>query len=348
MPLLSRKPRIGYFVSSHGFGHAARTRTILKELQGLAAVTVYSTAPHWFWGDLSVRHERYQADIGCIQKETLTIDEHATCYAYRAFQSEKHRRFDEVSRYHYATPFDGIVSDIAPEPLEFANLLGIKSLLVANFTWLEIYEPMPAMSPVMPELERQYSQADVVCIPGLRTGMTWAKTAFHVDPVAELGSCIREKLNPKTRYTKVIYIDAGRWGADISWHNAANYVNTLFVRIGTRLEHLPENVLQLEFGDVRHADLVKSVDLVVSKPGYGIVTECLANGTPWGCIPRRGFAEDDVLIQAAADANLVKMVDANQLKSLDFHCMCKNQHSSELHFDGAKQIAAHVLTSLTS
>jgi L-arabinokinase len=45
---------------------------------------------------------------------------------------------------------------------------------------------------------------------------------------------------------------------------------------------------------LRYEDLVAASDVVVSKPGYGIVSECIANDTSLLYTPRGRFAEQDV------------------------------------------------------
>jgi L-arabinokinase len=347
-PLPSRLPRIAYFVSSHGFGHAARTRTILEILQKRADVTVFSTTPLWFWGNLAVDHVNYQADIGCIQKGTLNIDELATGLAFRQFQTGFWQRFQQLAVFHTNNPFDLIVTDIAPEPLEFAAKLKCPAVLVANFTWVEIYRGMSSFEPEIPSLLRQYSLATTTVIPGFQTGMEWATNPVVVDSVSKLGQDICQMLNPDGRYHRVIYIDAGRWGTEIGWNNAAHFMDTLFVRIGQTIDDLPPNVLQLEFGVVNHADLVKSVDVVVAKPGYGIVTECLANGTHWCCIPRTGFAEDDVLVHYASNAGNFSVADTSQLASLDFSNAQSLEVPLVLTCNGASQISDLLLIGVTT
>ncbi|MFM7187562.1 MAG: hypothetical protein ACKO14_07060 [Armatimonadota bacterium] len=262
------------------------------------------------------------------------------------FLADLPSRFEYIKQTQTESAFDLFASDIAPEPLEFASKLGVRSVLVANFTWLEIYEAMPSMHAVLDELRMQYLLAQSTYIPGLQTGMTWTTNSIVVDPVAEVGSCIRKALVRNAQFNRLVYIDAGRWGTDIEWQNAANHEDTMFIRVGPRLDCVPTNVLQLEYGAVRHADLIKSVDLVVSKPGYGIVTECLANGTTWGCVRRDGFAEDTVLIQAAIDRNQVVMVEPKQLTSLAFPLSHTYQEISKGTFEGAKQIAELMVTAL--
>lgn len=342
-PLPSRCPHIAYFVSSHGFGHAARTRTILEKLESHAAVMLFATTPNWFWGNLAVDHVQFQADIGCIQQGTLNIDEAATLAAFRQFKSGFQLRFEQLSLLHQSNPFDLIVTDIAPEPLEFAVKLNVPSVLVANFTWVEIYQQMASLAGEIPHLLRQYKLATDTLIPAFQTGMDWATNPVAVDAVAKLGHDIRPILNPENRYRHLVYIDAGRWGTEIGWNNAAQFCDTLFIRIGPALSDLPPNVLQLEFGAVNHPDLVRSVDVVVAKPGYGIVTECLANGTHWCCIPRDGFAEDDVLIRYADELGNFSIADYSQLASLAFPCVALRDVAPTLASDGASQIARLLL-----
>jgi L-arabinokinase len=45
-----------------------------------------------------------------------------------------------------------------------------------------------------------------------------------------------------------------------------------------------------------YEDLVHAVDVVMTKPGYGIVSECLANGTAIVYTPRGRFAEYPVMV----------------------------------------------------
>ncbi len=48
---------------------------------------------------------------------------------------------------------------------------------------------------------------------------------------------------------------------------------------------------------LRYEDLVLAADAVVSKPGYGIVSECVANRTPLLYAPRGPFAEYEVMVR---------------------------------------------------
>jgi L-arabinokinase len=48
---------------------------------------------------------------------------------------------------------------------------------------------------------------------------------------------------------------------------------------------------------MRYEDLVAAVDVVVTKPGYGIISECIANGTAMLYTSRGNFAEYGVMVE---------------------------------------------------
>ena len=53
----------------------------------------------------------------------------------------------------------------------------------------------------------------------------------------------------------------------------------------------------LSFSVVRYEDLVAAVDVVITKPGYGIIAECIANDAAMLYTTRGHFPEYDVLVE---------------------------------------------------
>jgi hypothetical protein len=53
---------------------------------------------------------------------------------------------------------------------------------------------------------------------------------------------------------------------------------------------------ELAARDLHYPDLVAAADAVISKPGYGIVSECIVNGTALLYTARGRFVEDDMLV----------------------------------------------------
>jgi L-arabinokinase len=61
---------------------------------------------------------------------------------------------------------------------------------------------------------------------------------------------------------------------------------------------LPFDESRMYAAGVRYEDLVRAVDVVISKPGYGIISECVANDTALLYTSRGHFIEYDALVAA--------------------------------------------------
>jgi hypothetical protein len=66
-----------------------------------------------------------------------------------------------------------------------------------------------------------------------------------------------------------------------------------------RLPHV-RSIVERDFltSDFRYEDLIASVDAVMTKPGYGIISECITAGTPMVYTSRGVFREYDVFVEA--------------------------------------------------
>ena len=63
----------------------------------------------------------------------------------------------------------------------------------------------------------------------------------------------------------------------------------------------------------RYEDLVRAVDVVVTKPGYGIIAECLANDTALLYTSRGHFIEYEVLVEAMPHFLRAAFIDHDDL-----------------------------------
>jgi L-arabinokinase len=102
---------------------------------------------------------------------------------------------------------------------------------------------------------------------------------------------------------------------------------------------------------LRYEDLVAAVDVVVTKPGYGIIAECIANHTAMLYTPRGAFAEYDVLVEAMPRWLRCSLIDHAELRAGRWE-----DHVSRLlvqpppgespAVDGADVVADHVVRAL--
>jgi UDP-N-acetylglucosamine:LPS N-acetylglucosamine transferase len=91
--------------------------------------------------------------------------------------------------------------------------------------------------------------------------------------------------------------DAHRLDLDAldQWHD---YVFVITPPVANEGQHLPPNVKAVMRPPKNFVSLIAACDVVVTKPGYGIVSDCLANRVPVLFTDRGAFREYDVLAEA--------------------------------------------------
>jgi len=217
-----------------------------------------------------------------------------------------------------------IVTDVPSFPLRLAARLGVPGVCVANFTWADIYAELgegaePGLAPVADALAAEYAQADLLLDAGLSLPMPYfphranvgVVVRPHQDRRGELARLLGVEENKRLA---LLYV--GSWGLPLPWPRLETFApDWHFISLSpppvpiANLTVLPQTAL-------RHPDLVASVDAVISKPGYGLVSECLSAGTPFLYCPRTGFAE-----YAALDAALSAWPGGARLSAADFLAM---------------------------
>ncbi len=312
------------YVSGHGFGHSAREVEILRRLPADVPLVVKTAAPEWFWRSEVARPFTFVADtfdVGTVQTTSVDVDARATLAAYEEITARNAARADGELADLARRGARLIVTDVPSFPLTLAARLGVPGVCVANFTWSDIYAELgesaePGLAPVAERLAAEYAHATLLLDAGLSLPMPYFPHRANVGIVARPHADRRGEL---VRWlgvddaTRIALLYVGNWDLPLSWPRLENFApDWHFVSLSpppapvANLTVLPQTVL-------RHPDLVASCDVVISKPGYGLVGECLSSGTPLLYCPRTGFAE-----YAALDAALSAWPGGLRLGAADF------------------------------
>src|SRR5713101_9238091 len=138
--------RIAYFVTPHGFGHAARAAAVMVALQKIDPAMqfdIFTQVPRWFFQDSLVRDFRYYGvctDIGVVQPASLHEDLPATVRRLDSFFPCDGALVTTLAALLRSTACALVLCDIAPLGLVAARAAGVPSVLIENFTWDWIYQ----------------------------------------------------------------------------------------------------------------------------------------------------------------------------------------------------------------
>jgi len=288
---------IVYYVSSHGFGHAVRVAQLVNALAAREPdlrVELRTGAPRWLFQGVESRRvviEACETDPALAEPAGV-IDEPETARRASAFYQDFDRRVaDETARLRAVGPAL-VVGDVPPLAFAAARQAGVPSAAVANFTWDWIYAFYPGFERLAPGVLATIANAYSGATAALRLPCCGGFDAMSqvVEDVPFI-ACRSTRDPVETRRL----LDVGRDRPLVLWSFGGSAVmpeHDTFAR--SQLNVIaPQQTLP---AGLRHGDLVAAADVVVSKPGYGIVSECVANRRPLLYTSRGHFAEYETMV----------------------------------------------------
>ncbi len=303
--------KILYYLTAHGYGHAVRSCAIGNEFSQDVQVIFRTLIPQKFFEEEIKRPFGYspgQFDCGCVQSDSVTVNKEETLEAYMKLADTNGARLKEEVKWVLRQGTDGIVSDIPPFAFEVARKAGLPSIAVTNFTWYEIYEPYikdyPAFRPYLQKIKQQLEMADFLLELMPSTGMPYFRNRLKIPLVGGVGHNVRDRLQAylglkKEKHLALMYL--GEFGMEsCAWEDLEKFKDWDFIGIYP-IPGEPATYHLVSKDDFRYLDLIASVDVMISKIGYGIFAQSLMHGTPLIYLPRGDFAEFPVLEKAMVE-----------------------------------------------
>ena len=323
---------IVFYISGHGFGHASRDIEVLNALGRLAPhvpVAVRTSAPKWLF-DLTLDAtrrlpRRASATPASCRSTASSLDEarhdRAARRVSRGFEALAGRR-GAVAPARSAR--DWWSRDIPPLAFAAARAAGLPSIALGNFTWDWIYEGYrdwlaaglrSASSGSATRTRWPMSRCACRCTAASRRWRRWSTCrSSRGDRRGPADDARATGLPPIAR--SCCCRSAATACSASTWTPSAGLEPLHDRRDGRRHREPARNEVPSGAGGaplpptcswstsrhstrdgLRYEDLVAAVDVVITKPGYGIIAECVANDTALVYTSRGHFVEYDVLVR---------------------------------------------------
>jgi L-arabinokinase len=316
---------IVFYISGHGFGHASRSIEVINAILAQRPETrvgVRTSAPRWLF-DLTVKgkvtYSTLECDTGVVQVDALTLDEADSIRRAASFHSDLVTRAASETRALRELGAGIIVGDIPPLAFAVGASAGIPSIGLGNFTWDWIYADYPRvrLAPsLLPAIRGAYSKASMALRLPMSGGFESFSNVRDVPFVARHASRSRDEVCKllKLPSDKPIILSSfggvGLSGLDtevISKFKKYTVITAVTAPLGRAQKNAPAAERKGSFITIneeamygiglRYEDLVGAAEAVVTKPGYGIVSECIANDAAILYTPRGHFPEYDVIVE---------------------------------------------------
>ena len=300
-----------FFISPHGFGHAARAcavMTILARAIPDTHFSIYTKVPPWFFkqsfgGAVSFSYHELLSDVGFVQATSIQEDYDATIRALSELYPLRDSLIASLGAELRAKDTRAVLCDISVLGLAAARHADIPSVLFENFTWDWIYngylDVEPRFATFIEYLRPLYDlatvrvQAEPVGVP--------RENAITVPPLARpirsAPESVRDALKIP-RSAPMILCTMGGVPGEFSFVDALGaHPEVFFALAGINVsEKLPRNVRAISHtSSLYHPDLVAAANAVVGKVGYSTVAEAYYGRTQFFFLPRPRFPESKVM-----------------------------------------------------
>jgi L-arabinokinase len=240
-----------------------------------------------------VQVQALETDTGVVQIDSLHLDEEQTTRDAGRFFADFDRRAAIEEALIRGVGADLVAGDIPPLAFAAAARAGVPSVAIGNFTWDWIYSIYPAFEreapDVIPAIRRAYATATRALRLPLHGGFE-AMTGCVRDIPFIARRSTRDPADTRRRLgidgdRPVLLPSFGGYGANLPLEAVRRSKRFTIIE---PVKEPPDGLL--------YQDLVAAADVVISKPGYGIVSECVANGTALLYTSRGRFIEYDLFV----------------------------------------------------
>lgn len=297
------KRSIAYFISPHGFGHAARAAAVMNALAAREPrlhFHIFTRVPRWFFADSLRASFTYHAcltDIGLAQDNALQENLPQTLRRLRAFLPFDQFLISNLAQRVARFKCKLVLCDIAPLGIAVARAANVPSILIENFTWDWIYagyrdarfaRHIMYLRGVFRAAD-YHIQTEPICAPRACDLVTRPVAREPRTPARE----IRARLDIPLRARVVLITMGGIPQAHTFLDRLAQVARIYFIIPGThrRVERRDNVILLPHRSEFYHPDLVHASDAVIGKAGYSTVAEVYRAGIPFGFVSRAKFRE---------------------------------------------------------
>ncbi len=304
-----RKPVIAYYITPHGFGHAVRSLEIVRCLLNLKPnieVLLITDIPASLVEENTGRElkmRKTRLDIGLYQYDSIRFDLGKTLSALLDLKSQSGRIIREESAFLKEQRIDAVICDIPFLPFHAAHDCGIPAIGISNFTWDWIYESYEGSDPRWGDIRSWVREYYAMCGLFLQLPMHGDCSACPVIEDSPLVARVSGRNRSEVR--RLLGLDPHR-----KVFLAAFTTLEMNERALRRIEEIRDvtflykspmefpvsNALSIDGTGISYVDAVAAADSVITKPGYGIVSDCLAHGTPVIYTDRGPFPEYPILV----------------------------------------------------
>lgn len=305
-------PIIYVAVTSHGFGHAARTASVVATIKKLcpeALLIFVTTTPRWLLesyiqDDFIYRPRSF--DVGVVQTDSLTMDKAATLEKLQHIRSQQNSIVAGEVNFIKQNRVGLILADVPPLAAVIGKTAGVPCWTISNFGWDFIYRDWGSeFEKIADWISDCYGQCDRLMRLPFHEPMSAFKNITDVglpggSPRYQ-ADALRSKWNITIPIERTVLLTFGGLGLQqIPYNNLRRFPDWQFITFDRNAPDLP-NLLKVTDQQYRPVDFMQLCGRLISKPGFSTFAEAIRQQVPIVTLTREDFAEAALLIEGIKD-----------------------------------------------
>jgi len=310
------------YISGHGLGHLAQTAPAIGALHARLDdfnLTLRTEIPESLLKrrlNIPFEIKSDPVDVGFVMANALDIDRSATRQAYDEFHTDFALGISREARWLDDNRTDLVITNISHLGAAAAHAVEVKSVGLCSLNWADLYLDYFGRDEIYSRMRDAYATLDRFCCPTPSMTMPSLANRVSIGCIAVTGSERRRELNATLGLaddTTLGLVTPG--GLDFDIDPTRWRVPEGFYWIMPGRQAASGRMCGIDRIDVGFLDLLASVDVVVGKPGYGMVTECVAAAKPMLYVRRNDWPEQDSLLQWLHDHARAKSITREMLQN---------------------------------
>lgn len=319
-------------ITAHGWGHLAQTAPIISTLRNRidgAEFVVRSGLPRAIveqrCGPL-LRFYPSDTDFGVAMATPFVVDRDTTLERYTQLHASFSSTVSELAALIAKERCNMVLSNVGYLAIAAGRKANVPTVAISSLNWGDLFQfycgENPSALEILRDIDRSYASADLFLrlVPGLP--MDRLQTMAVSRPIANIGTARRSNLAQAMGASSELPIIVCAFGGMLPDKIPPFATNGRSLTVIGPATWVDQGVIPIDSIQMPYSDVLASADLVVTKPGYGIVSElgCLAK--PSVMILRGDWPEQSSLLTWLSARALTCNVDAEvSLQAADLRHM---------------------------
>lgn len=295
-------------ISSHGYGHTAQVAPVVNELRRRVPhlrLTLRTAAPRWLLDarfDGPFEHIPESDDLGMVMSSAVDTLAEESAREYERFHRDWDRTLDrEVAKLRTLAP-DLVLSNVSYRVLAAAARAGIPSVAFCSLNWADIYGHYcghrPEAKVILRQMLEAYNAADWFLRTEPAMPMATLRNTRPIGPVARLGRNRRDEIAAALKLgegERLVVVALGGIPMRLPMEAWPRLPNVRWV-VQSDWDVQRPDAVSLDALGMHFAEVLRSCDALITKPGYGSFTEAACNGVRVLYVKRHDWPEEPYLV----------------------------------------------------